>query len=42
VKANHEKGNTFVTFDKMKVTQRDIKNAVLKTGYKIIKWWKCN
>jgi len=37
VKANHEKGNTFVTFDKMKVTQRDIKNAVLKTGYKIIK-----
>jgi copper chaperone CopZ len=36
VKANHEKGNTFVTFDKTKVTQKEIKNAVLKTGYKII------
>ncbi|MEB8345373.1 mercuric transport protein MerTP [Flavobacteriaceae bacterium KMM 6898] len=37
VKANHEKGNTVVTYDKTKVTNQEIEDAVGKTGYKIIK-----
>ena len=36
VKANHEKGNTFVKYDKTKVVNNEIKDAVKKTGYKII------
>jgi mercuric ion transport protein len=36
VKANHEKGNTFVKYDKTKVANNEIKDAVKKTGYKII------
>jgi len=37
VKANHEKGNTIVKYDKTKVTNNEIEDAVKKTGYKIIK-----
>jgi mercuric ion transport protein len=36
VKANHEKGNTIVKYDKTKVTNKEIEDAVGKTGYKII------
>ena len=36
VKASHEKGNTVVSYDKTKVTNKEIENAVGKTGYKII------
>jgi mercuric ion transport protein len=36
VKATHEKGNTIVTYDKTKVTNKEIEDAVGKTGYKII------
>jgi mercuric ion transport protein len=36
VKANHEKGNTFVKYDKTKVANNEIKDAVKKTGYKIM------
>lgn len=36
VKASHEKGNTIVTYDKTKVTSKEIKDVVKKTGYKII------
>ena len=36
VKANHEKGNTIVKYDKTKVTNKDIEDAIEKTGYKII------
>ncbi|MFT4831770.1 MAG: mercuric ion transport protein [Psychroserpens sp.] len=36
VKANHEKGNTVVTYDKTKVTNQEIEDAVGKTGYIII------
>ena len=36
VKANHEKGNTIVKYDKTKVTNKEIEDAVEKTGYKII------
>lgn len=36
VKASHEKGNTVVKYDKTKVTNKEIENAVGKTGYKII------
>lgn len=36
VKANHEKGNTIVKYDKTKVVNNEIKDAVKKTGYKII------
>ena len=36
VKANHEKGNTIVKYDKTKVTNNEIEDAVRKTGYKII------
>ena len=36
VKASHEKGNTFVKYDKTKVVNNEIKDAVKKTGYKII------
>jgi copper chaperone CopZ len=36
VKANHEIGNTFVKYDKTKVANNEIKDAVKKTGYKII------
>ena len=36
VKANHEKGNTIVKYDKTKVTNKEIEHAVGKTGYKII------
>ena len=36
VKANHEKGNTTVTYDKTKVSLKEIEDAVGKTGYKII------
>lgn len=36
VKASHEKGNTVVKYDKTKVTNEEIENAVKKTGYKII------
>lgn len=35
VKANHEKGNTIVKYDKTKVTNKEIEDAVGKTGYKI-------
>ena len=37
VKANHKKGNTIVKYNKTKVTNKDIEDAVGKTGYKIIK-----
>ena len=36
VKANHEKRNTIVKFDKTKVSNKEIEDAVGKTGYKII------
>ena len=36
VKANHEKGNTIIKYDKTKIANNDIENAVKKTGYKII------
>ena len=36
VKANHEKGNTIVKYDKTKVANNEIEDAVRKTGYKII------
>lgn len=36
VKANHEKANTIVKYDKTKVTTKEIKDAIGKTGYKII------
>jgi mercuric ion transport protein len=36
VKASHEKGNTFVKYDKTKVANNEIKDAVKKTGYKIM------
>ena len=36
VKANHEKGNTTVKYDKTKVSLKEIEDAVGKTGYKII------
>ncbi|WP_438973370.1 mercuric transport protein MerTP [Polaribacter sp.] len=36
VKANYEKGNTIVKYDKKKVTNKEIEDAVGKTGYKII------
>jgi len=36
VKANHEKANTLVTYDKTKVSLKEIEDAVGKTGYKII------
>tara|TARA_R110002051_G_scaffold309037_1_gene381399 strand:- start:5725 stop:6312 length:588 start_codon:yes stop_codon:yes gene_type:complete len=36
VKANYEKGNTIVKYDKTKVTNKEIEIAVGKTGYKII------
>ena len=36
VKANHEKGNTIVKYDKTKVSNIEIEDAVEKTGYKII------
>jgi mercuric ion transport protein len=36
VKATHEKGNTIVIYDKTKVTNKEIEDAVGKTGYKII------
>jgi len=36
VKANHEKGNTIVKYDKTKVSLNEIEAAVGKTGYKII------
>jgi len=36
VKANHEKGNTIVKYDKTKVTNKEIEDAVGKTGYEII------
>jgi mercuric ion transport protein len=36
VKATHEKGNTIVTYDNTKVTNKEIEDAVGKTGYKII------
>jgi copper chaperone CopZ len=36
VKANYEKGNTIVKYDKTKVTNKEIEDAVGKTGYKII------
>lgn len=36
VKANHEKANTIVKYDKTKVTTKEIEDAVGKTGYKII------
>lgn len=36
VKANHEKSNAVVKFDKTKVTNKEIEDAIGKTGYKII------
>ena len=36
VKANYEKANTVVKYDSLKVTNQEIKAAILKTGYKII------
>ena len=36
VKAYHEKGNTIVKYDKTKVTNKEIEDAVGKTGYEII------
>ena len=36
VKANHEKGNIIVKYDKTKVTNKEIEDAVGKTGYEII------
>ena len=36
VNANHEKANTIVKYDKTKVTTKEIKDAIGKTGYKII------
>ncbi|MET7029106.1 mercuric transport protein MerTP [Sediminicola luteus] len=36
VKANYTKGNTVVTYDKTKVTNKEIEDAIGKTGYKII------
>jgi len=36
VKANHKKGNTIVKYDKTKVNNKEIEDAVGKTGYKII------
>lgn len=36
VKANYEKGNTIVKYDKTKVTNKEIEIAIGKTGYKII------
>ena len=36
VKANHEKDNTTVKYDKTKVSLKEIEDAVGKTGYKII------
>lgn len=36
VKANHEKANTVVKYDKSKTTNEEIEAAILKTGYKII------
>ncbi len=37
VKANHDKANTMIKYDKTKVTSEEIEEAILKTGYKIIK-----
>ena len=36
VKANHNKANTIIKFDKSKITNKDIEAAIEKTGYKII------
>jgi copper chaperone CopZ len=36
VKADYVKGNTLVSFDKTKVTIKEIEDAIRKTGYKII------
>ena len=35
-KSNYEKGNTIVKYDKTKVTNNEIEEAIGKTGYKII------
>ncbi len=37
VKASYDKGNTYIEYDKTKVTNKNLKNAILKTGYKIQK-----
>lgn len=36
VKADYKNGNTTVSFDKTKVTSKEIEEAIRKTGYKII------
>ena len=36
VKANHEKGNTIVEYDKTRVANKEIEEAIRKTGYIII------
>lgn len=36
VKANYTEGNTTVTFDRTKVTNKEIEEAIGKTGYKIL------